>query len=1854
MAQDDIALPDDYDAAWARVDSLENEGLPRSALEVVEAIYERARADGDAPQRIKALIYQAKYTVRLEEDAAMQVVGRMRGEIDAAEGPTQAVLHSLLGDLYWRYYQANRWRIHDRTTTATPDTTDITTWDVQALIEAATDAYLASVAPAETLQATPLAAFDVLLTNGDAARDRRPTLYDVLAHRALGFLTNPEASLTTPDQAFVLEDPAYLAPLAEFIDLPLPDADAMGPEAHALALLQRLLALHRTQDHPAALLDANLQRLDLVYQNLAGPAAEKDTLYVDALTRLREDYADQPLGTEVTYTLARFYDRQGNQYEPGGSDAHKWDKRTAFRMCEEAVERFPEAWGAQNCEALRGSIQQKSLSLTATQTAVPGQPSPALLSYRNVPQVYVKAVAMSQDDLARLEQVRYDERSALIDTFAARPAVAATDFALPDDGDFQEHAVEIAVPALEAGTYLLLASTSETFTREGEALGYAVVQASSISYLSRRHGDGTYDLYVRHRATGHPLPGATVRLVSDDTRGGLLGAVDRLLEDQYRTDDEGYVRFDLPERQRVRLRITHAGDTLWSDERFYGGRYRDGRGTTLVTHFFTDRSIYRPGQTIYFKGILLRRDGDDHAIVPNEATRVRLFDVNRQEVAALELETNEYGTFSGQFVAPSGGLLGQMTIRDDHGSTSVSVEEYKRPRFEVTMEPPEGTPALEDTVTVEGQAMSYAGAAIDGGDVAYRVVRVPRWPPWFGRWFYAPVGGQEVEIEQGTTETDADGRFTVRFPALPDRTLEPDEHLRFVYRVTADVTDITGETRSATTRVTVGYRSLLLDLDLPERLDKTEADSLALTATNLNGQPEPTQGRLVVTRLQAPDRTFRAELWATPDRQVLSREAFYDTFPHDDYANEDELPNWPVQDTVLTQRFDTGAQDKVDLSVMSGWASGAYRVELHAEDDQGRPVTTTRYTVLFDPEDRRLPVPQADWFVPLKVEGEPGEEAAVLIGSSAEDARVLVEVEHQGAITSSQWLDVSSAQRRFAVPIEEQHRGNFAIHVAFVRDNRAYRHTQTIRVPYTNKQLDLELSTFRDKLKPGAEEEWRLTVKGPQGEAVAAEVLAAMYDMSLDAFRPHDWQFSIFPSYGARLGWSDATLRQTARLQFDARNWGPSYNFRALTYPRLNWFGFDYFGRRPLRMERSVMAVASAPQADGDAARMVDAEAEEVMVSDEAAKQDSAPEEVPEEPDLSEVEARTNLDETAFFFPHLRTNADGEVVLAFTMPEALTRWKLLTFGHTTDLSYGFLRQEVVTQKELMVTPNAPRFVRHGDTLRFAAKVTNLSDTTQAGHAQLFLFDAATMQPVDDLLGNADARRAFSVEAGRSTALAWTLEVPEDAPAALTYRVVADAGTFSDGEENVLPVLTNRTLVTETLPLPVKGDTTQTFTFDKLLGADSPTLRHHRLTLEFTPNPVWYAVQALPYLMEFPHECSEQIYSRFYANSIATHIVRQNPRIEQVYDEWRREDAGALVSNLEKNQELKSLLLDATPWVLDAQDETARKRRIAQLFKLDQMRNERRAALRTLAQMQQGDGAWPWFAGGPPNRYVTQHIATGLGHLMHLGVLTSEDADQVQAILRPALQWLDAQVRDDYERLVHTDADLDENHLGAIQIHYLYARSFFLDLAMSEEVREAHDYYRGQAQEYWLAQNRYLQGLVALALHRTGDAATPDAIVASLREYALHDDEMGMYWKQDAGFYWWQAPIETQALLIEVFHEVAGDEDAVEAMKQWLLKQKQTQDWRTTKATAAAVYALLLRGTDLTAEEAEVVIHLGELTVDSAEREDAEAGTGYFQAAWDGSVVTPEMGNITVEKTGSGIAWGAVYWQYFEQLDKVTP
>ncbi len=1838
------------DEQWKQVDEAIQKGLPQTAIERLEPIISGAIQDKNYDEAIKAIGRKIALEGNIQGNKPEEKILRLKEEIAKAPPEMVPVMEAILGHWYWHYFQQNRWRFMQRTATAESPGEDFTTWDLPRIFAEIDKQFGKALAAEEKLKATAVGDYDELLDKGTVADNYRPTMFDFVAHEALRFYAAGEQAAAKPQDAFdLMADSPIFSSLEDFCSWEVQTTDEDSPVVKAIRLFQKLLQFHREDADPTALIDADLQRLEFGFNKAFGE--EKNDRYKAALKRFTDKWGDHEIAARALHNWATVLQEEGDLVE-------------AHRLAERGMNAFPESVGGRRCYNLIQQIEAKSSQISTER--VWNDPLPKIsVTYRNLTKVYFRIIDANYDERLKNTQYRPEyvdaaERKKLL----AQAPVHQWALDLPATDDYQEKTEEVQPPKdLKPGFYFLISSHDPGFGESNNLVMFTDFWVSDLALVTRtRQGQGVTEGFVLNAISGQPLAGAQVETWYQEQRGK------RAAGPKTTTDENGLFSLKTDERKSFLIYVKHEGQAL-STARDYRNYSRDMQPRPDErTIFFTDRSLYRPGQTIQYKGICINVDQqrDNYTTITGRTLTVIFSDTNGKEVARQQHRSNDYGSFAGSFTAPRDRVTGRMTIRvegEPSGATSVNVEEYKRPKFQVTLDKPKTAAKLNSEVALSGKATAYTGSPINDANLRFRVVREVQYPIWWG-WYYwwMPRQTNSQEIAHGSAVTGSDGSFEIKFTAKPDLSVPEKDEPVFQYTVYADVTDTTGETRSAQQVVRVGYAALQATLTADEWQTVDKPVSVSIRTTTLDGEGQQAEGSLKIYSLKAPDQVQRASLSGRPVPYPRRGGAMVRApEPEPDLS---DTKSWPLGDVVAERGFTTDAGG--NASYTFELPAGAYRAVVETQDRFGKAVTGKLPLQVFDPQAKQFAIK-----IPYTVKApkwtiEPGEEFQALWGSGYDKARAFVEVEHRNKIVQSYWTDADRTQVQVTQKVTEAMRGGFSLHVTMVRENRAYMTSQHVDVPWTNKNLTIKWEHFVSKLGPAEKQTWTAIISGPDAKKAVAEMVATLYDASLDAYLPHNWpsSFGVFRTdYSQVYSQFENDLKTLQHLQggWPSSNKDGSLSYRS--FPQeliMNLWGYQFFGRNrggfggggglapgapPMAARRMAMAADGAPAEMEAAAAPMMADAAGAVEKQSAGQGGGEGGAAPPQPDLSQVSARQNLNETAFFLPHLMADDEGRVKLEFTMPEALTEWKFMGFGHDNALRSGYLQDKVITAKDLMVQPNPPRFLREGDVLEFTVKVSNQSPTRQTGAVRLSFADARTGDAVDTQLGNTTTDQSFDVPAGESKSYAWRLSVP-DGMGFLTYKAVGSTGRLSDGEEGYLPVLSRRILVTESLPLPIRGPETKKFEFTKLINSgDSDSLRHQSLTVQMVSNPSWYAVMALPYLMEFPHECTEQVFNRLYANSLARHIAMSDPKIRRVFDQWK--GTPALDSPLEKNQDLKAVMLEETPWLRQAQAESQARRNVGILFDDNRLNDETARLLQKIAELQREDGAWSWFPGGPANDYITLYITTGFGRLRHLGVDIS-----VEPAVK-SLQRLDNWIHETYQRILR-DKRKDENNLSTTIALYLYGRSFFLeDQPIADAHKEAVDYFLAQARKYWLQlANRQSQGHLAIALKRFGDAQTPQDIMRSIKERSVTDEELGMFWRDlELSWWWFRAPIETQAVMIEAFDEVMNDAQAVEDCKVWLLKQKQTQDWKTTKATADAVYALLLRGTNLLASNELVQVALGGTVI---EPENVEAGTGFYEKRFAGSEIKPRMGQVTVKKVDAGVAWGSLHWQYLEDMTKITP
>lgn len=1851
---------------WKKVDEAQQKGLPATAIKELDLIYDSAVKDKAYPEAIKALTQKFVFGGAIEGNKADVKIVKLKEMIDQSPEEMRAVLDAVLAHWYWQYFQQERWRFSQRTQTQAKPGDDFTTWDLPRILSEIDLQFAKSLASEDVLKKIKISEYDSLLEKGELDDKYRPTLYDFVAWEALNFYQAGEQAGAKAQDSFEIDSNSPIfGKTADFIKWAPETTDTNSPKVKAIKLLQKLLLFHEKETDKFAFHDVEIARIRFGQNSAVGE--EKVARYKASLKEFIDLNADHEMSAYARFFLAQQIFDEGEYVE-------------AKKICDQAVNTFPQGRGGLLAYNLIQQIKAKNVQFNTER--VWNDPWPVVrVSYRNIDKVYFRAFKIDWEkrfDANSWRPEQFQEQDRVLFK-SGKPEAEWVEELTPTE-DFKQREEDAEVPkTLKPGFYFIVASATADFDdqKQNGPLSYCPIWVSDLALINRQ---GNYknqqEGFLLNNKTGEPVANARLKTWKRDNRNNKL-----IVGPEGKTDEKG------------RYSLTLEPNTSWillaekdeqkiaeqNDMYFYRQGVSDGRSRQVT--FFTDRAIYRPGQTIKFKGIasLCDINKNQYEVAAKQKLTIFFMDVNGKEVSKLNVDTNEFGSFNGSFTAPRDRLMGQMMlqVRESmfNGNVAVRVEEYKRPQFEVTLQSPKEAIKLADAVKMPGKAMAYTGAAIGGAKVVYRVVREVRYPAWWYGFYYwrAQNQGQAQEISNGVTTTNIDGTFTINFTAKPDLSVLEKDEPRFNYHVIADVTDTTGETRSEEKSITLGYTALVADLTAESYLTSEKPVTLKVLTSSPNGDKLAAKGTVTINALKQPEKVLRSNFFgsaamAKNPRQprIRGRGPIAKPVVHDQGDPADPR-SWAVGDVVQKLDFNTNAEGIQELQAKL--PEGIYRATLETQDAFGKPVKAITQLLVVKPGDGNFKVRIPNYFDAENWTLEPGQELNAIWGTGYEKGRALVEVYHRGKELQSFWTDGELTQKTIKQAITEEMRGGITVQVVYVRENRAYVNTRKVEVPWSNKDLTIKWERFTSKLEPNQKETWTAVISGKQAKRTAIEMVAGLYDASLEQFVKHSWQdrfsfyqeqhqgyftftnnLSYFNNYG---GW----------WAVDGKHAPNSYRHfpYALTQ---SFYGYMFeFGDMKTKMRRGAGPAgfaggegrAEALGAPAPAAMMKSDSTKELNQAQVGDKQEKAAGNADQPPpgdnapkiNLDGVSPRKNLDETAFFLPHLMTEENGQVKLTFQMPEAVTKWKFLGFAHDQQLRHGMLSDEIVTAKDLMVRPNAPRFMREGDILEFTLKVSNQSPTTQKGIAKLQLKDARNDKPINDIFG-LSGEQPFEIAAKESKTLSWKLKVP-DGQGPIIYTAIAGTDRISDGEEGMLAVLSRRVLVSESLPLPIRGQQEKEFEFKKLLqSANSDTIKHQSLTVQMVSQPAWYAVLALPYLMEYQHECSEQTFNRMYANMLAQHIANKDPKIRRIFNVWKEMQPDALKSPLHKNQDLKSVMIEETPWLRDGDKESEARKNVGILFDEARLKDEVGRGLAKLRDMQNADGLWPWFPGGRSNEYISLYIMTGFGRMRHLGVkIDTADAQK-------ALDRLDAWMNEKYVWIKTHSKNPEDSHLDTTIAIYLYGRSFFIeDKAVAQQNVEALNYWKRQAKNHWLKLgHRQSQAHIALGMQRFGDRDTAVAILNSIKERSVSNEEMGMFWRDTEQSWWWyRAPIETQAVMIELFDEVGKDQKAVEDCKVWLLKQKQTQNWKTTKATADAVYGLLLRGDNLLSSDALVEVKLGENPI---KPENVEAGTGFYQEKFTRTEVKPEMGKITLKKTDAGVSWGSVHWQYLEDISKVTP
>ena len=1753
-----------YKDLWKDVNKNLESRLPESAESFLDKIEQKAIAENNQKELLKSFLYRFRIFNQKDENPIETSIKFAEENIGRLQEPEKSIFNVAIASLYESYLDDNFFNVNRQQTTVNSDELDMEFWDVKTFERVIDKHYENALADVTSLQNTTSKSYqDVLAINETDTKfdyNIEPTIYDYVLHKIIKHQIRKSLNCTD--------------------------------------LYQDLIDFDKKNNYNDAAIYNEIYKLKYEYETY-----EDYESYLNSLIKIKNENLDNPLVTSVMALQAEAVLSQ--QTTVNGQQITKDESiyETALKICDEAIKLYPNSIGAEQCNSIRSNILRKELELTMQSVVLPNQDISASISYRNLTNPHYRIYKLSQNELNDL-----DDRSAmdLVKAILKKKHIIENKIDIPEKNDYQFHSMNISLPKLECGTYFILFSNDDKFSNKIDNLpAYHSFQVSRLSYVTTKENED-FMVYVLDRESGLPVKDVNVNIFKRSYNYNKNKYDNTTIKD-LTTDENGIVKVPNVGQNAFHINLSKDNDMLLSDSYFHNYQ-NDYKGKLRQeTIFFTDRAIYRPGQTVYYKGIIINKNSEIKELVVGAETVIYIKDSNGEEISSHTFTTNEFGSFDGSFVIPNNLSNGFFKISNVTGSIYVKVEEYKRPTFEITFNAPDKSFKLNEEVELNGSVKAYAGFGLDNVNYNYTIERRAYFPYRF--WWFANYDNTKKQIAFGEGNTDANGNFNINFELLTDKSIK-DRLPVYEYLITVNATNSQGETQTKTYTIKASDIDLIIDVN--KEYKNVSIDSLEHISFNVKNLKEnPVEAKIIRKIYEVKDNGQQ-----TTDNRTL------------------------IYEDVVNVK----GESKLFPNVKKLIDKGRYVVELISADNE-KAMTSIELTVI-DYNSSKMPYNTMCISYYDKESAQPDDNVNFYLGSSAKDVNVYVMIKHGDEVRYYERKTISDKVLKIKYKVKEEDRGNISLQAFFVKDNTINIVEHNIAVPYNNLDLDIRLDVVRDDLLPGSEEKWNLTIKDYKDNGVVANLLAGMYDASLDAFAENHWYFNTRPSI---------------KTSTSARSDGGFNDFKCWTfnqYPKtydlfvcyllsdidlipITRFTFSAqdIMLMPARAKNAIAAKVGGVNNNDDDDIM------EYRIADEEVTE-STQEEESQIVESQEMSIRENFNETAFFYPNLITNEDGSLTFSFTMPDALTRWNLMMLAYTKDLKVGTLNKTFTTSKPLMIMSDMPRFVYENDTLWVVANVIKTTDNSQQSTddwqkakdkrqksiAKLEIFDALTMDPLDIILSEQEIA-IDEISAGNSKSVRWKVAINNNTNL-LAMRFSVSAEDFSDAEQHLLPILSNEVFMTETYPLIARENSEKSFDFD----FQNENERNYGLTLNICANPIWYAIQSLPYLSQETGQYADAAFNIFYANSIASYIAHNIPNLLDYIKKWELETPDALMSALQKDENLKAIMLQETPWVMEAKSEAEQKAMLANLFDISTLRNKTDETLNLIKEKQSVNGGWSWFPNMLESPFITQYILGGFGRLYKMDVinsLTQSQQEYSDIISRDAIKYLCNDIIKNYD--LYKDY---KNISNLSTINELYALSFF-DFNEDIKYKTAKNFFIKQLKEGWHKFNFGTQAKIALVLYRNGDKDITQLILKSLKERARKNENLGMYWSSN---------VSEHSIIMEAFKEINPDEKLLNEMGMWLLCNKRTNMWENAQMTVDAVYALVfdettrLQDNKTTSIEDNTGLHV-EIKNDN---DSSDFMNQYF---WN-SEEMKDFKDIKVNNETDNLIWGGLFRQYFVSLDEV--
>lgn len=1730
-------------------------------------------------KELKSILEKAAEISKIDIDSVSRMFPELRYYVseEGCNDQWRALGYAYIANNLLAKYQTKAYLYDQRTPLAGYEPTNSDEWSSDLYLKNILSALNSSLEPTSKLNEKQASDYPDFITNASTAKS---TLFSVLANNALDLLSSIQ---NLPIIGYAIQAPLnpdiYYLPRADFLRCVF-DSSSTDIGSLKLRILQDLLKQADDSHDPDMIVETELRRFGAGMNDFTSLTNLK---YTDALRSLYDEYQHQSVSLMIVeaYVKNIYYSSVGENHE---NDREKVQRslEELIDLCRKALRKFPKAEYACNVQNLMNEILSQNFDAKIEPVNSPGKPISLSLGYYNIPSIELE-LSDQQNVIVWKKQIQ-----------------------LPDRYKYIRQEYEMEIPSQPLGEYTLkLWIPGKTKEEDVKMLKFAT---SSLFTLYQIQNDNL-NFLVTDRISGRPVKGAVISLWEN------INKETEKKSGEYKTDSDGMLSIKMQKNTRYRFRTSYGKDFYSPETDLYTYSFQRNKNSEIRQQaIFTDRSVYKPGQTVYFKSISWIQKENGCEALSDTDVFIILSDNAGKQISKKQFITDAFGSVSGEFVLPKNGLNGIYQINSDNCTDYIQVADYKRPAFEVLLNKPSTDYSLKDSITVSGKVLTYSGIPLVEVNPEYSVSFRNSWSKSFGL---------SVKEVSGKTQTDEQGCF--RFSFKPSEEITS-KYKNGVYDVSVSVTDLAGETHDANLLIPVNTMGMILDIEMNGYhnskirtkgygptysilTNKDSVTSLTVNATNLSGVRIESEGMLYFYKLPSP------QLPINGDSKLID----YDLVEESD---ESQFEKYFYKQMPFVSGKKTALQ-------LSDYPSGEYVIKAVCKNGLGEAVDTKETIVLYSFKDKKVPIATPDWVVVKDSFFTPDKCAQIQIGTGAEKAHILMEITSGEDIIEKKFFTLSNEIKTIDIPYKKEYQQGVEVSFIMIWNERFYQKTASILLKQPDRRLKIKTAVFRDKLTPGQQEEWKFTIQMPDGSPAKAQFMAELYDASLDVIHPHKWIFNPFkynvnPSpywqqspnlypcivYGSWNEYAECTEPASLVLRDFGIQWG---------IERREGFTKRLFGRKatngnvpaPVIMDYAVM--------------------ESVGMDNASAKKSTV------QTGADEGEYRTNLDETAFFFPKLQTDTAGNIIIRFIVPEALTQWKFQGLATTPQMEWAMIENTAVTSKPFMVNPNLPRFVRQGDSICISTMIFNKTIEAINGEVRLELFNPSN----DSVWFSLDEK--MNSLAGKDTIVNFYIKIPDDMD--LTgIRIKAGNDIFSDGEQHLLPVLPSRTLVTETMSMSVLGKQDKEYRFERFMNRKSHSLTNYRYTVEYCGNPAWYAIEALPALNQSIPNNANGAMSSLFVSAVASYLAESVSPIREAVRSWEKQMPGesGLVSSLEKNESLKQILLTETPWVLAAATENENMHSLSLLFDVNRQRNIREESVATLSSLQNEDGGFSWFPGMGSSFSLTLNILQNQYRLTLLDAIEYNENEKM--IQYNAIRYLDNIMGALYDNEFESNKPFIPT---TDQMRWAYLRSLSMDIPFTGNSLPVHKeilrYMKGDPKRLSL----YECALSALSLNQYGFIEDARKIVSYLISIATRNEIQGMYWANNrADGFSSVNSIQTHVMIMNAIMSVEKNNTFAENMKLWLLRQKQTTQWESVPATVEAIYALLLNGGNWLSSSENPIVKVGSETLEF------NRWFGYGKRVFENGHIGNSEGVITIRQNENHSGWGAAYWQYFEDFDLI--